>query len=66
MINGEITETNDEGFLIVTVVNGLSQIERNGAVCNLNWRAAHLFCQSLGFMFADWGTSSSSDKYGPE
>ena len=46
-----------EGFLTVTVVGRQSQIERNGTVCSLNWQSAQLFCQSLGFLFADWRKS---------
>ena len=57
LVNGKLTETDDEGFLFVTLLGTQSQIRINGTVCDLNWRSAHLICQSLGFMFADWETS---------
>ena len=62
LVNGTPTETDDEGFLFVTLVGRQSQIELNGTVCNLNWHSAELICQSLGFMFADWENSPENLK----
>ena len=55
-------ETDSEGLLVVTnVVRGKSHIKRNGTVCNLNWHSANLFCQSLGFIFAELGSADMKD-----
>ena len=53
LVNGTLTETDDEGFLFVTLLGRQSQIRMNGTVCGLNWFSAQLVCQALGFMFAD-------------
>ena len=53
LVNGTLTETDDEGLLFVTLIGKQSQIKINGTVCNLNWHSAKLMCQSLGFIFAD-------------
>ena len=62
-MNGTLTETDDEGFLFVTLLGRQSQIRINGTACDLNWRSAHLICQSLGFMFADWETFLGNSEY---
>ena len=61
-MNGTLTETDDEGFLFVTLVGRQSQIKINGTVCNLNWHSAQLICLSLGFTFADWENSPENLK----
>ena len=63
LVNGKLTESDDEGFLFVTLLGTQSQIRINGTVCNLKWRSAHLICQSLGFMFADRETSHGNLEY---
>ena len=63
MVNGTLTETEDEGLLIVSVTSDESGEEKNGTVCDLNWRAANLFCQSMGFTFADWKNISRNMEY---
>ena len=62
-MNGTLTETDEEGFLFVTLIGRQSQIKITGTVCDLNWRSAHLICQSLGFMFADWEKSGGKLNY---
>ena len=66
MVGGTPTESSDEGLLIVSVIHQRSQKERGGTVCNIDWHSANLFCQSLGFMFAEWGSSPKNRKYIPE
>lgn len=66
VMNGTNNETVTEGFLVVTVVGSNSQVEKNGTVCDLNWHSANLVCQSLGFMFADWGRRSKNLKNNPK
>ena len=63
LVNGTLTETDEEGLLFVTLVGRQSQIKINGTVCNLNWHSAQLICQSLGFMFADWKNSPGNLRY---
>ena len=62
-MNRAVTETDDEGFLFVTLVGRESQIKINGTVCNLNWHSAQLICQSQGYMFADWENSPGNSEY---
>ena len=63
VVKGTMTESEDEGLLIVTATSVESGEEKNGTVCDLNWRAANLFCQSMGFIFAEWGYSLRNKEF---
>jgi hypothetical protein len=40
-------------------------MKQNTTVCKegFNWLEAHLFCQSIGYWFADWGSIPEHKKY---
>jgi hypothetical protein len=65
MINRAEMTKNNEGVLILTPINKESGKLQNGTVCKdmFNSRSAHLFCQSIGYVFADWGTYPTNTKY---
>ena len=63
LVNGTLTETDDEGFLFATLLGRQSLVKMSGTICNLNWHSAQLICQSLGFMFADWENLPVISKY---
>ena len=58
VLNGTDTITNNVGVLILTTVDKETGKRQNGTVCKdmFNWRTAHLLCQSIGYVFADWGS----------
>ena len=66
MLNGANTITNKKGVLILTTVDKETGKRQNGTLCKdmFNWRTAHLFCQSIGYLFAYWG--SDPTKYANE
>ena len=68
MLNRTEMSTNHEGVLILTTINRESGKKQNGTVCRdmFNWRSAHLFCQSIGYLFADWGSYPTNAKYANE
>jgi hypothetical protein len=61
VVNQNEVENNEKGVLILTTVNKESGERQNGTVCKdiFNWRSAHLFCQSSGYVFADWGSDQA-------
>ena len=63
--NGSLVESGDEGLLFLTVVDTQSRIESRGYFCQylMNWHSANLLCQSMGFMFADWGSAPRNEEY---
>ena len=68
MVNRTLVEDRNEGLLAVNVVGTQSQLVRYGTVCkdHVNWHTANLLCLSMGFMFADWGSSPRNKEYVPE
>jgi hypothetical protein len=67
MLNNNRTNMtkNNEGVLILSTIDKESGERQKGTVCRdmFNWRSAHLFCQSIGYLFADWGSYPTNAKY---
>ena len=66
--NGTGVVDSSEGLLIITAINTEGGMRRNGTVCkdHFNWYAANLFCRSIGFLFADWGSYPKNLEYAPQ
>jgi hypothetical protein len=62
--NSTIVHTNDEGLLYVTITKETTpEIERSGVVTDreniFNWLSANLFCMEMGFLYGEWGETTS-------
>ena len=68
MVYGIKAVADNEGILIVTVVSNKDKKEINGTVCKdgFDWHSANLFCQSIGYIFGDWGSYPRNLEYAPK
>jgi hypothetical protein len=53
-----LIDTDNKGLLILTMIEKNTGLKRNGTLCqdNFTWQSAHVICQSMGNMRAEWGS----------
>jgi hypothetical protein len=56
--NGSATDSDNKGLLILTMTEKNTGLKRNGTLCqdNFSGQSAHVICQSIGYMLAEWGS----------